>query len=114
MERLALVLVGCGVVACAPSRRAANCDPSTPDCLAIDAGVDATVADAPPDAMLRRFGDPCTNAAQCDSDVCLLVGTGGVCTRVCDGTCPDGYGCFGVIGAIDPGQIALVCVPISS
>jgi len=64
--------------------------------------------------MLRHFGDPCTTGAQCDSAVCLLVGTGGVCTRVCDGTCPDGYGCFGVIGAIDPGQIALVCVPISS
>ncbi|HEY6173101.1 MAG TPA: hypothetical protein VIX73_01610, partial [Kofleriaceae bacterium] len=110
--RLVLALVA--LAACAPARRPANCDPGAPDCVPLDAAVDAFVPDAPPDAALRHFGDPCTNGAQCDSDVCLLVGTGGVCTQVCDGTCPDGYGCFGVIGAIDPGQIAFVCVPISS
>jgi hypothetical protein len=107
--RLALVLVGCAALAaCAPARRN-NPDAAEPDAVVLDAR-----PDVPPDAALRGFGEPCTTGAQCDSDVCLLVGIGGVCTKVCDGTCPDGYGCFGVIGAIDPGQIALVCVPTSS
>src|SRR5438477_5396808 len=67
-------------------------------------GSDAAVSsDASPDAMKKGFGDPCTDSMQCASDICILVGTGGVCTELC-GQCPDGWGCFGVLGATDPDQ----------
>ncbi|CAN5923636.1 hypothetical protein BH11MYX3_BH11MYX3_33550 [soil metagenome] len=71
------------------------------------------VVDAPPDAMLKGFGEPCTDTNQCDSHLCIAAGSGGVCSQLC-GTCPDGWGCFGVVGAIDPGQVAFVCVPVST
>jgi hypothetical protein len=77
-------------------------------------GEDApVVVDAIPDAMLKGFGEPCTDSHQCQSDICILVGTGGVCSMEC-GDCPPGWGCFGVLGAIDPDQVSYVCVPISS
>jgi hypothetical protein len=104
------------LVGCASSRRAGDCDPSMPDCEVLDAAVIADAAivpDAPPDAMLHPFGDPCTDGNQCESDICILVGTGGVCSQLC-GECPPGFGCFGVLGAIDPDQVSFVCVPTSS
>ena len=75
--------------------------------------VDAVVIDSPPDAPQLGFGQPCTDSSQCASDICLLVSTGGTCTQTC-GTCPTGYGCFGVIGGVDPGQISFVCVTETS
>lgn len=73
----------------------------------------AVSIDAPPDAMLKGFGEPCTDTAQCDSHLCIAAGSGGVCSKLC-GMCPDGWGCFGVLGALDPGQVAFVCVPVSN
>lgn len=73
--------------------------------------VDAT--DAPPDAPKKMFGDPCSDNLQCTSGLCIAVSTGGVCSSLC-GTCPDGWGCLGVTGAIDPGQVTNVCVPMTS
>jgi hypothetical protein len=76
-----------------------------------DGAVDAR--GGPPDAPRRPLGDPCTDREQCESGICILAGTGGICSQMC-GTCPDGYGCFGVLGAIEPDQVAYVCVPTSS
>ena len=63
--------------------------------------------------MNRHFGDPCTDGDQCESHICILVGSSGVCSQLC-GECPAGYGCFGVLGVIDPDQVSSVCVPTSS
>ena len=61
----------------------------------------------------REFGEPCAERTECQSSICILVATGGFCSRTCiDGSnCPDGYGCLGVQDAIEQGQIAYVCVP---
>ncbi|HEY5944853.1 MAG TPA: hypothetical protein VIV40_05150, partial [Kofleriaceae bacterium] len=59
------------------------------------------------------FGEPCTSNAQCDSGLCILVGTSGQCTQTC-GDCPPNYGCLGVTGISVEGQITFVCVPTSS
>ncbi len=80
-----------------------------------DAG-DAATADAtaradaaPPGA---GFGEPCTSRADCESAICLFAGTSGVCSESCmDGDCPDGYRCYGVPDAIEPGIVSDVCVP---
>src|SRR5450432_4266089 len=112
------VLVGGLVIAtaCATSSRSNQCDPTTTNC-AVDASVslaDATIGiDAPPDAPLLPFGAPCTDINQCQSNICILVATGGVCSMQCSSDCPPGWGCFGVTGAVDPGQVTNVCVPIS-
>jgi hypothetical protein len=115
MTRVSLVLMMLALAACASSTRNA-CDPNATSCE-LDASItpDApTVVDAGPDAPPKKgFGDPCTDSMQCQSDICILVSTGGVCSQEC-GTCPSGYGCFGVLGAIDPGQVSYVCVPETS
>jgi hypothetical protein len=60
----------------------------------------------------KGFGDPCGNNFECASDICILAGIGGTCSRLCDNDpCPEGYGCYGVLGAVEPGQVANVCVP---
>jgi hypothetical protein len=61
----------------------------------------------------RGFGEPCTDRAQCDSNLCILVGTSGSCTAFC-GTCPDGWGCLGVLGIDFDDQVSFVCVPTST
>jgi hypothetical protein len=103
--------------ACASSSRSEQCDPATANCGAIDASAiaDATSGiDTPPDAPKLPFGSPCTDSGQCQSDICVLVATGGVCTALCPPGCPtDGWGCFGVTGVVDPGEVTQVCVPIS-
>ncbi len=111
------VLVG-GLVfaaACATSSPNNQCDPSTSSCTldASTTGSDAPTIDAPADAPLAGFGDPCTDINQCQSHICILVATGGVCSEQCASDCPAGWGCFGVTGAVDPGQVSNVCVPIS-
>ena len=60
------------------------------------------------------FGDTCTDNMQCQSNICLETGIGGVCTDYCtDGSCPAGWGCVGVTGTVDPGVVYL-CVPNST
>ncbi len=42
-------------------------------------------------------GDPCTEVADCASDlICLVDGTLSYCTATCseESTCPEGYACF--------------------
>ena len=72
----------------------------------------APTTDAEPRA---GFGEPCIDKADCDSNICILAGIGGLCTVTCvAGSCPDGFGCIGVFGAIEPDQVADVCVPEST
>src|SRR5689334_10461668 len=72
-----------------------------------DAGIDGL--------PLKDFGEPCGDKSECMSNICIFVGAGGICSRLCGGgTCPMGYGCFGVLGAIDPGVVSDVCVPAST
>ncbi|MBA3460069.1 MAG: hypothetical protein H0T46_08925, partial [Deltaproteobacteria bacterium] len=115
MGNLASRVVGalflCGLAACASSSRAGDeVDAATGDDAAVP---DASVIDAMPDAKLNGFGEPCTDTNQCESNLCIAAATGGVCSQLC-GSCPTGWGCFGVLGAIDPGQVAFVCVPVSN
>ncbi|HUH01855.1 MAG TPA: hypothetical protein VML75_07650, partial [Kofleriaceae bacterium] len=74
-----------------------------------DAGPDI---DAGPDAAPRAgFGEPCLDKSDCQSNICMFVNTGGICTELCvGGSCPPEFGCFGVLGVIDPGSVSDVCV----
>lgn len=110
---------------CASSKGGGDCDPGRDDCPVDasagadasqnpDAGavVDANTTDAAPKA---GFGEPCSDKSECESNICIFVGIGGICTDLCvAGTCPEEYGCFGVFGAIEPGEVADVCVPDST
>ena len=106
----------CVLASCASSGRDV-CDPTVSNCAdVVDASStpeDAQVVIDSVDAPNKGFGEPCTDGDQCASDICILVSTGGICSDLC-GDCPDGYGCFGVLGAIDPNQVSYVCVPITS
>ncbi len=131
MTRLVLVVMLAAAAGCASSKSAGTCDPEASDCscsatvtcvdgyrcdlgtgacvLDLDAGVDA-----PTDAPRKGFGAPCLDKDECESEICLHVGTGGRCTQVCSGgDCPESWGCFGVIGAIEPGTVDEVCVPVT-
>ncbi len=97
-------------VACASSSREA-CDPTQVACPGLDSGThDSTSIDAAPDALKLGFGSPCSGNSQCQSDLCLVVPTGGVCTEEC-GVCPTGWGCFSVG---QDGEFESECVPLSS
>ncbi len=78
----------------------------------------AATIDAGPtvDAMpLKGFGEPCMDKSECESNICILAGIGGICTETCvAGSCPEDFGCVGVFGAIEPGEVADVCVPSST
>ena len=39
------------------------------------------------------FGYPCQSDDECISGYCVQTPEGGVCTAVCDGTCPEGWSC---------------------
>ncbi len=93
--------------ACASSR--SNGDVDGPPGPTIDAD-NTPPADAPD---LNGFGEPCTDRDQCDSNLCILVGTSGQCTMLC-GDCPDGYSCLGVVGIDVEGTVSFVCVPTST
>ncbi|MCL4226235.1 MAG: hypothetical protein KJZ91_17360 [Myxococcales bacterium] len=63
--------------------------------------------------MLKGFGEPCLDKAECQSNICIFVGTGGRCTDLCaGGSCPADWGCFGVVDIIEPGSVHDVCVPV--
>ena len=59
---------------------------------------------------LGKLGDPCTEAAQCTSGICLETENGFICSMACMGTveCPTGYNCEQLL--VDGGML-LVCVP---
>jgi hypothetical protein len=62
-------------------------------------------------SVLQDFGGMCGDRGECKSGICLLSAAGGYCSTQCNaGTCPPGYGCLGVTGAIEPGQVSNVCV----
>ncbi|MEJ7601421.1 MAG: hypothetical protein WKG01_26190 [Kofleriaceae bacterium] len=114
MKLAGIVAVGVlGVLAgCASSRPSAQCDPQTGSgCEEVDASLpqEASV-DAIPG---RGFGEECSDRDQCDSGLCVVVGTSGVCTMTC-GDCPSGWGCLGVTGVDVEGQVTFVCVPESN
>src|SRR5690349_10109382 len=113
MIRVVLVLLGGAlVVACASSTTGSGTDgpPGDDDAPSTD-GPDPI--DAPTDAPLRGFGEPCLDKGQCQSNICIFVGTGGRCTDLCSaGTCPADWGCFGVVDIIEPGTVTDVCVPV--
>ncbi|HEY4242533.1 MAG TPA: hypothetical protein VGM88_22095 [Kofleriaceae bacterium] len=121
--RARFLLVVALAASCAHSNSGNDCDNGTcPDGAQADTAPpidtppdsppDASI-DAMPDAPLLGFGDTCSNNDQCQSGICILAGTHGQCTMGC-GTCPDGWGCYGVLGAVDAGQVSYVCVPTSN
>lgn len=136
----ALVLAGCasspGGNECDPAIASCACTPGEVECPAgyecaagvceatADGGGSGSGADAGEfidagpmfDAAPKKgFGELCGDKAECASNICILVGIGGICTETCVGnSCPTEYGCFGVFGAIEPGQVADVCVPDSN
>lgn len=131
MARFFIVVMLAAAAGCASSKSSGTCDPATATCACSDtdpcadgfkcdpgtstcvADVDAGL-DAPIDAALKGFGEPCLDKHECASDICIMVGTGGRCTTVCNGgDCPSDWGCFGVIGAIEPGHVDEVCVPVT-
>jgi hypothetical protein len=135
--RLGLVPVLLGgalaLAACASSNSGTACDPATevcecgdglpqcPDGYVCGAGgvceADGGAVDAGgPDSMpLKGFGEPCTDRAECESNICILVGTGGICTDLCSGDdCPENFGCLGVLDSVEPGSVDYVCVPTSN
>jgi hypothetical protein len=64
---------------------------------------------------MRGFGEGCADKSECASNICLFVGIGGICSDFCSNdSCPDGYGCFGVFGAVEQNEVADVCVPEST
>jgi hypothetical protein len=69
---------------------------------------DAMVADASP---LKDFGEMCGDRAECESDICVFSGAEGVCSRLCPPECPKGYGCYAVLGGVEPGVVSMICVP---
>ncbi len=77
-----------------------------------DTGDLSMISSTPDMSALGKFGDPCTNAKQCESQLCVLAGLSGVCTQYCPPDCPSTYGCFSVLGGgIDPGLVVQICVP---
>lgn len=111
MVRSAVLLLGAlAVAACASSK---STGPGDVDAAAIDGEViDAEPIDAVDAPPLADFGEPCLDNDECESHICIFVGTGGRCTRLCDSDCPADWGCFGVVDIIDPGQVDNVCVPV--
>ncbi len=119
---------------CDPTTTTCSCDEETPcpsgyDCVsgtcevaAGDAGGEAAPDQGVPDQGVpdqgvdlppkKGFGEACNDKSECASQICLFAGIGGVCSKLCGaGTCPDGYGCLGVSGAIEQGRVSDVCVP---
>ena len=118
---------------CDPATETCSCGPSDPcpsgwncsaqgTCVAADrdSAVDAPPADGPgadtvaqPDSgPKKQFGESCGDKAECESGICIFAGVGGICSRTCTpGSCPTGFGCLGVLDAIEQGKVSDVCVP---
>jgi hypothetical protein len=117
----AVALLGLGMWiagGCASSTPGGDLDGGDDDGALFDAGPDAFVfvdaAILPDGAPGAGFGEACTNRDECDSNICVFSGVGGVCSMLCNPPdCPDGYGCFSVLGGVDPGVVAQICVPDS-
>ncbi len=94
------------------------CQPGADAASGNDASVDAAPwidADTTDAAPRAGFGEPCDDKSDCESNICILVGISGICTDLCVAdSCPDEYGCYGVLGVIEPNQVADVCVPEST
>jgi hypothetical protein len=72
----------------------------------------AATGTSPDMTPTKSFGEACSDNQECVSNICVFTGAGGTCTQVCPAIgCPAGYGCYNVVGVIDPGQVASVCVP---
>ncbi|MBZ0232901.1 MAG: hypothetical protein K8M05_11275, partial [Deltaproteobacteria bacterium] len=112
MLRAVLALLGGALfLACASSSTGTGDDDGDAS-VEVDAS-DTPPIDAPTDAMLKGFGEPCLDKAECTSNICIFVGTGGRCTDLCGGgSCPADWGCFGVVDIIEPGSVHDVCVPV--
>jgi hypothetical protein len=106
-------VVAWALASCASGDPRGACDPSTTNCTDVPDASTIDAIDAPPDAPLRGFGEPCTDRRQCESNLCILTGTSGECTQGC-GDCPTGYGCLGVTGVGIDGEVTFVCVRTSS
>ncbi len=72
-----------------------------------DAGPDGT-ADAA-DVATGTVGAACESADDCNDGWCLPTRDGGVCSRACTTTCPDGWQCRQNVGILP--DIAFVCMP---
>src|SRR5262245_58759944 len=110
---LALACLG----SCAATTTGGGCEGEgcRPDGPTVDASpfpdvvfsIDAITIDSPN----VPFGEACTDKSQCASRICIFSGISGYCSETCaGGSCPPGYGCYGVLGVIEPGQVANVCV----
>jgi hypothetical protein len=83
---------------------AADAEPDTPDLEEV------TAIETGPDARLGGFGDPCDEDDECESRYCIDTDEAGICTELCDETCPDGFVCRVVANA---GNDAVrLCVPV--
>ncbi len=119
---LAILLAGCasskpGGAACDPGAEVCACDatvacPSGYECDA--SGTCVVGGDEAVDGRPRKgFGEPCADRTECESDICIFIGTGGRCTIQCiGGDCPTAWGCLGVVDVIEPGTVSAVCVPV--
>jgi len=114
MLRAVLVLLGGALLFACASSSPGNGDDDGDGDASVDVDADNTPpVHAPTDAMLKGFGEPCLDKAECASNICIFVGTGGRCTDLCSGgSCPSDWGCFGVVDIIEPGVIHDVCVPV--
>ncbi len=126
--RLAFIVFGAWAAALAGCASGSGAPDDGPDARPIDAKqVDvAPPSDAPvipdakplpdlappPDAqILLPFGQECQNRSDCMSNICVFTGIAGYCSDVCTSdSCPIGFGCYEVEGAIDSGVISSVCV----
>lgn len=60
----------------------------------------------------RGFGEACTAARDCATNLCVSVGASGVCTSLCNQVpCPSGWSC---VVAEDPSGAFRVCAPDSA
>lgn len=60
-----------------------------------DAAADASTGDASIAPPKKQLGDTCSQASDCDSQLCAISGTSSLCTVSCaDQACPTGWNCI--------------------
>ncbi len=72
--------------------------------IAVDAAVDAPIADLPP--APGSFGWPCSDNSECASAACLPTAAGKQCSKTCTDSCPKGYAC----GPVPGSDAVFVCI----